>query len=328
MSKNWLRAYELMAGPAGGEGFTTSDLKINFSLSKTEDETCNNISLSIWNLNKQHRAVLDKKDCVVKLRAGYVGDIKDIFTGYVVFAEGEPDGADYKTTLTIVDGRVECRDTQVSKTYSGTTSSKTVFDDIAADMGIPIKYGEDVKHIDLEDYSFVGDATASLDEVCESAGLSWSIQDGTLEVKKKFGTINNTAYKLSSSTGLIGVPKKVRLSSENSVDNDQYGWQVTYFMNADIKISDFVYLDSKEVKGYFRVSELSMSGSSHDGDWTCTATLLEHSTFVAENASAMGKLTKEEFAKSRVSNRYKDYNDYILGKSGHYDTGNKTWVYD
>ncbi|CDC08739.1 putative uncharacterized protein [Clostridium sp. CAG:413] len=118
------------------------------------------------------------------------------------------------------------------------------------------------------------------------------------------------------------------MSSENSVDNDQYGWQVTYFMNADIKISDFVYLDSKEVKGYFRVSELSMSGSSHDGDWTCTATLLEHSAFVAENAEAFGKLSKEEFAKSRVSNRYKDYNDYISGKSGHYDAADKSWVYD
>ena len=128
MAQNWLRAYELVIGPPGETGFKTSSLKINFSLSKTEDETCNNIKLSIWNLNEEHKSMLDKKDCVVSLRAGYVGNIKDIFTGYVVFSEGELDGADYKTTLTIVDGRVEVRDTQVSKTYSGTTNSKTIFD--------------------------------------------------------------------------------------------------------------------------------------------------------------------------------------------------------
>lgn len=276
MPQNWIRAYELTAGPAGGTGFTVNALKINFSLSKTEDETCNNINLSIWNLNEEHKAILDKKDCKVFLKAGYVGNIKDVFTGYVVFATGENDGADYRTDLVVVDGRVECRDTQMSKTYSGTVSSKAAFDDIASEMGIPIKFAEDVEHFDLEDYSFIGNATAELDEICGSGGLSWSIQDGTLEIKKKFGTMNSSAYKLSSETGLIGVPRKVRLSSENSIDNDEYGYEVTFFMNAGIKISDFVYLDTRTVKGYFRVSELSMSGSNLDGDWTCTATLLEN----------------------------------------------------
>lgn len=330
MAKNWLRAYEITAGPAGGTGFSINSLKINFSLSKTEDETCNNITLSIWNLNAEHRAILDQKDCVVKLRAGYVGDLKDVFTGYVVFAEGENDGADFKTTLTIVDGRVECRDTQVSNTYSGTVNSKTMFDDVASDMGIPIKYADDVEHFDLEDYSFVGNGTAMLDELCESGGLSWSIQDGNLEIKKKFGTMNQTAYRISPETGMIGMPKKIRLSSENSIDNDEYGYQVTFFLNADIKISDFVYLDSKYVKGYFRVSELSMSGSNLDGDWTCTATLLEDSTFVEQTTgeSQEGKMSLNEFNNSRVSNRYNTYDDYLSGKTGHYDTASSSWIYD
>jgi len=55
MAKNWIRAYKLVAGPAGGEGFSINALKINFSLSKTEDETCNNITISIWNLNEEHK---------------------------------------------------------------------------------------------------------------------------------------------------------------------------------------------------------------------------------------------------------------------------------
>lgn len=329
MAQNWLRAYELTAGPAGGSGFSISQLKINFSLSKTEDETCNNITVHIWNLNDEHKAILDKKDCVVSLKAGYEGNIKPVFTGYVVFSTGENDGADYKTELTVVDGRVEIRDTQISKTYSGSVNSKTVFDDIASAMGIPIKYGEDVQHFDLDDYSFVGNASVSLDEMCESGGLSWSIQDGELQIKKKFGTMNATAYRLSAETGLIGTPKKVRLSSENSVDNDEYGYEVTFFMNADIKISDFVYLDSKYVKGYFRVSEISMSGSNLDSDWTCKATLLENSTYISANSDTTAKLSKEEFANNRrLSNSYNTYEDYLAGKKGHYDSSSKQWVYD
>ena len=332
MAKNWIRAYELTAGPAGGEGFSINSLKINFSLSKTEDETCNNITISIWNLNAEHRAILDQKDCVVSLRAGYVGNVKDIFTGYVVFAEGEVDGADFVTRLTIVDGRVQCRDTQISKTYSGTVNSKDMFDNIASVMGIPIKYADDVTHFGLTDYSFCGNATVMLDELCSSGGLSWSIQDGTLEIKKKFGTMNSTAYRISAETGMIGIPKKIRLSSENSVDNDAYGYQVSFFLNADIKISDFVYLDSKHVQGYFRVSELSMSGSNLDGDWTCTATLLENTTFFQDKMGDTGnysnKMSRDEFNNSRVSNRYATYEDYLAGKPGHWDSDNDVWVYN
>lgn len=156
------------------------------------------------------------------------------------------------------------------------------------------------------------------------------IQDGNLEIKKKFGTMNSTAYKISSKTGMIGMPKKIRLSSENSIDNDEYGYQVTFFLNADIKISDFVYLDSKYVQGFFRVSEISMSGSNLDGDWTCTATLLENSTFVAQTTgeSQEVKMSREEFNNSRISNRYITYDDYLAGKSGHYDTASSSWVYD
>lgn len=278
MAQNWIRAYELEAGQAGGTGFKITDLKIEFSLTKTEDETANDITLSIWNLNDEHIAELEKKDCVVTLKAGYVGNIKQIFVGYVCFIEGEPDGADWKTTLTIVDGRVETRDTQVSTSYDSGTSSKTIIDDIAKEMGISVTYGDDVTHCEMPSgYSFVGDAATSLDKVCDVAGLSWSIQDGKLEIKKNKGTMNKTGYVLSAETGLISTAKKVRMSTENTTDNDEYGWEVEYLMNADIKISDYVYLKTKRVTGYFRVSQITMGGSNWDGDWVCKATLLNDS---------------------------------------------------
>ena len=302
MSENWIREYELQAGPAGGNGFKVSDLHISFSLSKTEDETCNDIKIDIWNLNAEHKAMLEQKDCTVKLRAGYRNNVKDIFVGYVTYVEGEKDGADYKTSIECVDGRVECRDTQQSKSYDGSTSSKKVLDDIASDMGIPISYGDDVKHIDFPNgYQFVGNATESLDKVCASAGLSWSIQDGELQIKKNKGTMNRLGYRLSSETGLISIPKKLKQSGENSdSSSNESGYEVTFFMNADIKISDYVYLDSKEAKGYFRVGELSISGDNMSGDWVCKAKLLEEpeegpsSPSVSQSSKATNKVKKTE----------------------------------
>jgi hypothetical protein len=143
-------------------------------------------------------------------------------------------------------------------------------------MKIPISYGIDCKHtIFPNGYEFVGNATESLDKVCESAGLSWSIQDGQLEVKKNKGTMNKFGYRLAPETGLISIPKKLKQSGENSdASSNENGYEVTFFMNADIKIADYVFLDSKKVKGYFRVGELSISGDNLSGDWVCKAKLL------------------------------------------------------
>ncbi len=279
MSRNWIREYELIAGPAGDMGFKIKDLHVAFSCEKTEDNTLNNIKIQVWNLNDVHKKMLEQKDCAIELKAGYRGSVKTLFKGYVTYVEGEKDGADYKTSIEAADGRKEVRDTQVSSSFSGSTSSKNLIDDLAGEMNLPVSYGADVKHIDFPNgYNYIGNASDSLDQICESAGLSWSIQDGELQIKKDKGTMNKFGFRLSSETGLISIPKKLKKSGENSDSKaDENGYEVTFFMNTDIKISDYVFLDSKEVRGYFRVSELSISGDNWSGDWVCKAKLLEDS---------------------------------------------------
>ena len=95
-----------------------------------------------------------------------------------------------------------------------------------------------------------------------------------LHVKKIGGTKNKRVYELSADTGLIGFPKKVTKSGKSEEDKDVVGYEAQYFLNAAINIGDFVYLNSKEIKGYFRVQALKIDGDTHGGDWLCTATLM------------------------------------------------------
>jgi len=273
---SWNRKYKLTAGPAGGYGFETDQLRISFSITRTEEKSGNNASLSVWNLSRDHEEMITEKDCFVEIQAGYEDTpLITIFKGYVTYGDGELDGADWRTDLELVDGRVPVRDTYISKSYSGATENKKIIDDTASEMNLTVEYADDCEFGKIPNgYSFVGQGAASLDKACAVSGLSWYIDNDVLHVKRVGGTKNKRAYTLSADTGLIEFPKKITKSGKSEEDKDVVGYEVRYFLNADINIGDYVFLDAKRIKGFHRVQSLKIDGDTHSGDWMCTATLM------------------------------------------------------
>lgn len=276
--KNFDRQYRLSAGQAGAVGFEIGSaprpLHVNFSVEKADTDSANTAKVSIWNLNKQHIAELNKDDCVVTLHAGYGTVMPLIFTGVVTFAKTKLDGSDEVTEVELVDNRVELRDTYVSVSYSGKVNCKTLIEDTAAQMGVTASISYNAKFADIPNgYSYVGPARNVLTKACDTSGLVWSINNGVLQVKKPGDTMSREVYELSAQTGLIGTPERVQISGEDG--SYSYGWDVEYLMNAAINIDDYVYLNSKYIRGYFRVYSVVIEGDNVDGAWTCTARLLE-----------------------------------------------------
>lgn len=275
---NFDRQYRLSAGKAGAKGFEigadTRPLHINFSVEKADTDSANTAKVSIWNLNKAHIAELNKDDCVVVLRAGYGTVMPLIFTGVVTFAKTKADGSDEVTEVELVDNRVELRDTYVSVSYSGKVNCKTLIEDTAAQMGVTVSFSYNAKFADIPNgYSYVGPARNVLTKACDTSGLVWSINNGVLQIKKPGDTMSREVYELSAQTGLIGTPERVQISGDDG--SYSYGWDVEYLMNAAINIDDYVYLNSKYVRGYFRVYSVVIEGDNMEGSWTCTARLLE-----------------------------------------------------
>ena len=78
----------------------------------------------------------------------------------------------------------------------------------------------------------------------------------------------------------LEVPKRITISSESDdsssgKSNSQIGYEVKYFLNGAIGVNDYVRLESDKVRGYFRVYKLTIDGDNLEGDWICTAQLLE-----------------------------------------------------
>ncbi|MCC8067327.1 MAG: hypothetical protein LIO94_09540, partial [Clostridiales bacterium] len=169
---------------------------------------------------------------------------------------------------------IEIRDTYVSVNYSGTVNCKTLIQDTANQMGVTVSFSYNAEFGEIPNgYSYVGPASTVISKACDTSGLSWSINNGVLQVKKPGDTMSREVYMLSADTGLVSIPERVQISEDS--DGYEYGWDVEFLMNASINIDDYVFLDSIYVTGYFRVYSITIEGDNYEGDWTCTARLLE-----------------------------------------------------
>ena len=281
---NFDRPYRLAAGPAGGAGFVVGEtskaqpvaLHVNFSLQKSDLETQNTGRVTLWNLNPSQLAVLNEKDCVASLKAGYGSKLALIFAGIVSYVSTTIDSADRKTEIEVIDNLVEIRDTYVSVSYNGTVNWKIIFDDVAAQMGVAVSYSYNAEFVDISNgFSFVGLARDIMTKGCKCCNLSWSIQNGVMQVKKPGDVMSREVYVLSPDTGLLGIPARVVITQDEATGKNTLGWDVEYFLNGAINIDDYVKLESETVTGYFRVYSLEISGDNVSGDWICKARLLE-----------------------------------------------------
>lgn len=282
--QNFDRQYRVACGPAGGTGFeirATSPgqpvpLHISFSIQKSDLETQNTGKVTLWNLNKEHLSVIKEKDCVLSLKAGYGNVMPLIFAGIISFVSTTNDGADRKTEIDVVDNLVEIRDTYVAISYNGTVNWKTIFDDVAAQMGVAVSYSYNAEFADIANgFSFVGQARDIMTKGCKCCGLVWSLQNGVMQVKKPNDVMSKEVFLLTPDTGLIGIPTQVVVTQAEATGENKIGWDVQYFLNGAIHIDDYVKVESKAVTGYFRVYSLDIQGDNISGDWMCTARLLE-----------------------------------------------------
>ena len=283
-TENFYRQYRLTIGKAGGTGSEIGEtsksqpvaLHVNFSIQKTDLEAQNTGRVTVWNLNKQHLAALDEKDCALALKAGYGNRLALIFAGIVTNSTTSLDGADVKTEIEVVDNLVEVRDTYVTISYTGTVNWKTIMDDVANQMGVAVTYSYNAEFVDIPNgFSFVGQAKEIMTKGCKCCGLVWSLQNGVMQVKKPGDVMSKEVYVLSPDSGLLGIPARVTEAAAQGESKPEIGWDVEYFLNGAIHVDDYVKLESEKVSGYFRVYSIDITGDNVTGDWICKARLKE-----------------------------------------------------
>lgn len=295
------RQARVSIGEDGGSGFEIGaaayngiPLHIKFSFEKADVESPNTGKVTVWNLNPEHLAALEKNDCVVIVRAGYGGNLAQAFAGTVTQASTTKEGADQMTEIELADSMVELRDTSLSVSYAEGTTTDLIWQDVARQMGLPLSCSAGAMEMPTtlaNGFSFVGSSKNLMKRLARIDGINWTIQDGVLQVTKPGEPVSMSCYELNAGSGLIGLPKRVNLSASGGSsagsgtsatgeasgksETAQLGWEVTYLMNLAIGVNSYVHVTSRMVTGYFRVQKISIEGDNYEGDWLCTATLLE-----------------------------------------------------
>lgn len=212
------------------------EFKINASI-KPEPNKC---TLTLWNVNPDHRAQLTKRNrptgsdgkiqgVRVRIEAGYVGNTTIIFDGDLREVNSSRVGTDWRTTLTGDDGGRSYREARVSASFRAGASVGSVIQKCADAMGIGIGnastfganaqiagYGATIPGPLVID----GSAAQALTRILNSVGLTWSIQRGALQVLKKGTPLASSAILLTPDSGLLDSPEAT-IDSSSATGNAQ-----------------------------------------------------------------------------------------------------------
>lgn len=282
MSVNFDRQYRVsVSGPGGGFEFGGEQfpLHINFAFEKSDLNAPNNGNLSVWNLTPEHAKMLQdgEENATLTLRAGYGQKLFQIFSGIVNFSSTSMDGADWRTDIEVIDILEQHRDTYVSMAFAPGSSWEDIANAAAGQIGVPLELGHDVEFRNIDTgFSFCGYAEDILTKVSESNGLSWSVQDGSIQMKKSGDSMpGNRVYEISPDTGMIDDAVRVCIAGSAETGDKIIGYDVTCLLNGGIHVNDYVFLNSRRATGEFYVKSLQHTGDSMSGDWVTKLRLLE-----------------------------------------------------
>ena len=90
-NENFMRTYTMKCGKMKSKGFmignihnaTETTLHVSFSVEKCDVESPNTAKVQVWNLSDENLKILDGKDCIVELKAGYGNNNALILVGNV-----------------------------------------------------------------------------------------------------------------------------------------------------------------------------------------------------------------------------------------------------
>jgi hypothetical protein len=293
----WAREYRLLFPTINLEYNNLENkegLAVEFDVSKDLTQETNKAKFTIRNLTEESRAKIEKQDLRVDFYAGYRDNDgpKRIFTGSIIRATTTDEGNHIKTVIEASDGQIAVRDAVFSLSYAPGTSGLIVVKAIAANMGLPLVLGDGVKFAAYTNgYSFVGHGGDALTEVCGGNGLDWSIQNGNIQIILNGGSLASRGLVFSPSSGLIGSPARIvksssfedrdspkkerRTKEKTQKPSKKAGWKIETLLAPTVSPGDAIKVESREIKGWFRVETLKHTGSSISGQFRTQMDIIE-----------------------------------------------------
>jgi len=269
----WDRRVTVTVGPEGGEGVAVDErFQIEFAVSKSVGADQNRIDCTIYGLSEQTRTRMMEPGQVIQIEAGYAEGTEVLAIGDITRAVIEYAPPEIRTVIEAGDGARALRDRKVNLSFAAGASVQRVLDAIAQELALGRRAtGAQVEGEYQEGVSFSGTAKDALDKVTARAGVTWSIQDGELQILDREQPSQGRGALLTPETGLLESPQRIDDEAFGLERAAGDGYEVRSLLNPKIRPGEPVVIQSRDVDGQFRVDTVTHSGSTRGNDWETVA---------------------------------------------------------
>jgi hypothetical protein len=258
-----------------GTAVELANLRIAFDVEMTRTAATNTAKIEVWNLSRNTRDKLKERNARVRLLAGYSSNtgLELLFNGQAQFILHESLPPDIITTFECQDGAEELRQVRGILSYGNNTPARQVINDIAGQLGLPIKFITPINGIFESGYSFYGQIKNALAEVTQRFDLEWSLQNGQLQILKRGEDAETIPVFINEKNGLIRAPEQINY--QNGQLNDIIGeqepqWRITTLLRPKIVPASRVFVESRFINGIFSVDNVRHSGDTRGDNWFTT----------------------------------------------------------
>lgn len=269
MGELYLRKVVVDIIPTVGAGKTIDGLRIRFKCEKTSESNPNKAEIEIFNLSDNTRSLLERQDTRIRLAFGYTGrdpggekgastsSVETIFIGNIKKVAHEPDPPNIITKIELADGGNRYRTAYLDKGYPPNVRFNQVVGDLSTALGLGSPVLVDTPStIFANGVAFSGLVKDHLDVMTRGHNLEWSIQDEVLQIIPKNKPTAENAVLLSPESGLVKFPTKTK-----------EGVEFECLINPKLKPGRLVKIESRFIKGGFKVRKVVHEGDSHEGDF-------------------------------------------------------------
>lgn len=241
MSDQYLRKCSLIVSK-DGTGLDLSPLRIAFKTVQSDCETPNHAFVRVFNASDQ-TGTAAKEFTSIRLQAGYeTGAFGTIFDGTIKqVRRGRVDQVNTYIDFLASDGDIPYNFGVVRQSLPAGATIKDELNAIAGAMGLPVGYLPDMPPgASQRGQVKFGMGRSHIRDIADKAGMTWSIQNGKLQM------IPVTSYKpgevvvLNAATGMIGLPEQT-----------QGGILVRCLLNPKLQIGGLLQIDNASIQKAF-----------------------------------------------------------------------------
>lgn len=249
--------------------------RMTFKAERSLKKSPNSLELNVYNLTRATLSRVQQRHTQVELVAGYGGHLARIFKGETRSVLPRREGPDWVANLQCGDGAVAFGYGRTNQSFAPGTSLKDALVGIAKQAKVGV--GNAVQAFSkggleagfqafTHGFTATGDAQSDIDAIVRTAGFSWSIQDGELQLLTDERDTSGTAEVLSSDTGLVGSPQMGTPTKKGGAGV----LRVKCLLRPQLRPGVAFQVESEGLRGQFRAERVVHEGDTSGGEWFTT----------------------------------------------------------